>query len=107
MRSCGPPAADLMMSHINSYVREASDDKTSYELMTRRFGIEFADLFNIKRIPANEIILKPSLLGIEQKVDTLKFFLISVNVETFFDINRTLNLFNITLNFFFNKGRRI
>ena len=68
--------------------------------MTRRFGIEFADLFNIKRIPANEIILKPSLLGIEQKVDTLKFFLISVNVETFFDINRTLNLFNITLNFF-------
>ena len=63
-----------MMSHINSYVREASDDKTSYELMTRRFGIEFADLFNIKRIPANEIILKPSLLDIEQKVDTLKFF---------------------------------
>lgn len=59
---------DLMMSHINSYVREASDDKTPYELMTRRFGIEFADLFNIKRIPANDIILKPSLLGIEQKV---------------------------------------
>jgi IS30 family transposase len=59
---------DLMMSHINSYVREASGDKTPYDLMTRRFGVEFADLFNIRRIPANDIVLKPSLLGIKQKV---------------------------------------
>ena len=59
---------DLMMSHINSYVRESANDKTPYDLMTRKFGVEFADLFNIKRIPANDIVLKPSLLGIEQKV---------------------------------------
>jgi IS30 family transposase len=59
---------DLMMSHINSYVREASGDKPPYELMTRKFGVEFADLFNIRRIPANDVVLKPSLLGIEQKV---------------------------------------
>ena len=59
---------DLMMSHINSYVRESANDKTPYDLMTRKFGVEFADLFNIRRIPANDIVLKPSLLGIEQKV---------------------------------------
>ena len=59
---------DLMMSHINSYVREASGDKTPYGLMTGKFGVEFADLFNIRRIPANDVVLRPSLLGIEQKV---------------------------------------
>jgi hypothetical protein len=31
-------------------------------------GIEFADLFNIRRISANDVVLRPSLLGIEQKV---------------------------------------
>ena len=56
--------ADLMMSHMNNYVREASG-VPPYELMTRKFGVEFADLFNIRRIPANDIIIKPSLLGIE------------------------------------------
>ena len=45
---------DLMMSHINSYVRESANDKTPYDLMTRKFGVEFADLFNIRRIPAND-----------------------------------------------------
>jgi len=29
---------------------------------------DVADLFNIRRIKANDIILKPKLLGIEQKV---------------------------------------
>ena len=43
-------------------------DKQPYDLMTRKFGVEFADLFNIRRIPANDVVLKPSLLGIEQKV---------------------------------------
>ena len=28
----------------------------------------FAELFNIQRIPANDVVLKPSLLSIEQKV---------------------------------------
>ena len=59
---------DLMMSHINSYVRESTSDKPPYDLMTRKFGVEFADLFNIRRIPANDVVLKPSFLGIEQKV---------------------------------------
>lgn len=46
----------------------ASGDKPPYALMTQRFGVAFADLFNIRRIPANDVVLKPSLLGIEQKV---------------------------------------
>ena len=56
------------MSHINSYVREASGDKAPCDLMTQKFGIEFAGLFNIRRIPVSDVVLKPSLLGIKQKV---------------------------------------
>ena len=59
---------DTMMSHINSYVRDSLKDRTPYDLMTQRFGVEFAELFHIRRIPANEIVLRPKLLGIEQKV---------------------------------------
>lgn len=59
---------DKMMSHVNSYVRHALGDKTPYDLFTKKFGTEVADLFNIRKIPANEIILKPKLLGLEQKV---------------------------------------
>jgi len=57
-----------MMSHVNSYVRESADDRAPYDMMTWKFDIEFADLFNIRRIPANDVVLKPSLLGIERKV---------------------------------------
>lgn len=59
---------DLMMSHINSYVREGLGNRTPYDCMTQKYGIEFADLFGIKRIPANDVVLTPALLGIEQKV---------------------------------------
>ena len=59
---------DLMMSHVNSYIRPVLGDKAPYDLFTQRFGTEIAELFGIKRIPANEIVLKPKLLGIEQKV---------------------------------------
>ena len=59
---------DKVMSHVNSYVRPVLEDKTPYDLFTRKFGPEVADLFNIRKIPANEIVLKPKLLGLEQKV---------------------------------------
>lgn len=59
---------DLMMSHINSYVRAGLKDRTPYDLITQRHGVEFAELFGITRIPANEVVLMPRLLGIEQKV---------------------------------------
>lgn len=61
--------ADLMMSHIDSCVREASGSKTPYGLMTGTFGVEPADLFNIRRIPANDVVLKPSLLGTGRKAE--------------------------------------
>ena len=59
---------DLMMSNINSYIRPVLGDKAPYDLFTQKFGTEITELFGIKRIPANEIVLKPKLLGIEQKV---------------------------------------
>lgn len=59
---------DTMMSHINSYVRDSLKDKTPYDLFTAKWGVEVADLFRVRKIPANEIVLKPKLLGLEQRV---------------------------------------
>ena len=58
----------LMMSHVNSYVRKGLGDKTPYDLFTAEQGEEIASLFGISRIAANDVTLKPSLLGIEVKV---------------------------------------
>ena len=57
-----------MMSHVNSYLRPALADKAPYDVFTQKFGTDVADLFSVRRIPANDIVLKPKLLGIEQKV---------------------------------------
>jgi IS30 family transposase len=53
---------DIMMSHINSYSREKWGDKCPYELFELLYGKGTTDKFNIRRIPPNEIILKPELL---------------------------------------------
>lgn len=53
---------DLMMSHINSYKRATLGDKSPYEMMEFSYGKRVLDVFNIKKIPANEINLTPSLL---------------------------------------------
>jgi len=37
-------------------------DKTPYDLFTRKFGPEVADLFNNRQIPANEIVRKPKFI---------------------------------------------
>ena len=58
----------LMMSHVNSYVRKGLGNKTPYDLFTAEQGEEIANLFRISRIAANDVTLKPSLLGIEVKV---------------------------------------
>ena len=58
----------LMMSHVNSYVRKGLGNKTPYDLFTAEQGEEIANLFGISRIAANDVTLKPSLLGIEVKV---------------------------------------
>lgn len=58
----------LMMSHVNSYVRDGLGDRTPYDLFAAEHGSDVAALFGIARIAANDVTLKPSLLGAEVKV---------------------------------------
>ena len=53
---------DLMMSHINSYSREKLGDKSPLGLFEFIYGRETLEKLNIREIPSNEILLKPSLL---------------------------------------------
>lgn len=53
---------DLMMSHINSYARKSLGNKTPYEVFAFQYGEDLLKAFNLKKIPANEIILTPKLL---------------------------------------------
>ena len=62
---------DLAMSHVNSYLRKSLKDRTPYDLFVAAFGVRMAELFGVRRIPADDIILKPSLLGIVQKTKNL------------------------------------
>ena len=62
---------DLAMSHVNSYLRESLQDKTPYDRFATAFGTRVAELFGVRRIPADDIVLKPSLLGIVQKTRNL------------------------------------
>ncbi len=64
---------DLMMSHINSYPRKILKNKTPYSLFVETFGEEIAqDVFNITKVKADDVVLKPSLLGIERKIKEKK-----------------------------------
>jgi len=62
---------DLAMSHVNSYIRQSLKDRTPYGIFTAAFGVQVAELFGVREIPADDIVLKPSLLGIVQKTKTL------------------------------------
>ena len=53
---------ELLFSHINSYVRGSNENRTPYDLMAARFGEGFMEAIGIRRIPAKEVLLKPSLL---------------------------------------------
>jgi IS30 family transposase len=53
---------DLMTSHINSYPREKLGDKSPLDVFAFIYGQDILDKLGISRIPANEILLKPSLL---------------------------------------------
>lgn len=53
---------DLMMSHINSYARKNLGNKSPYDVFAFQYGEEILKLFNIQKIPADEIILSPDLL---------------------------------------------
>jgi IS30 family transposase len=51
-----------VMSHVNSYSRPALNDKAPIDLFSFTYGAEILDRLGIRRIPSNEVILKPSLL---------------------------------------------
>jgi len=53
---------DLMMSHINSYSREKLNDKSPFDLFGFIYGYSVIEKLGQRKIPANEIVLKPSLL---------------------------------------------
>lgn len=52
----------LMMSHINSYGRPILGDKCPYDLFAFTYGASVLDVFQLKRIEQDDIILKPILL---------------------------------------------
>ena len=53
---------NLMMSHINSYSRGKLDDKTPADMFEFIYGEGILEKLDLFKVPANEIILKPSLL---------------------------------------------
>ena len=55
----------LMMSHINSYARPNLGNKSPYDVFAFQYGERILDIFGLKKIPADEIILTPKVF--EQK----------------------------------------
>jgi IS30 family transposase len=53
---------NLMMSHINSYSREKLNDKSPFETFSFLYGHSVLRKLGLYMIPANEILLRPSLL---------------------------------------------
>jgi IS30 family transposase len=53
---------DLMMSHINSYSREKLNDKPPFDVFSFLYGDSVLEKVGLRKIPANEILLKPELL---------------------------------------------
>ena len=53
---------NLMFSHINSTPRKNLNGKTPYEIFKYLYGEKIINLFNIKEITRDEVILKPYLL---------------------------------------------
>jgi IS30 family transposase len=51
----------LMMNHINSYSRKGLGNKSPYEVLSFMYGEDTLVRLGCTRIPANEIILKPSI----------------------------------------------
>ena len=53
---------DLMMSHINSYLRVELGGKSPYDVFSFMYDPNILDKLNIRRIDPSEVVLKPSLL---------------------------------------------
>lgn len=50
------------LSHINSYSRPGLGDKTPFDLFAFLHGNDLLESLGIRRIPANDIVLKPNLI---------------------------------------------
>ena len=71
IRRCIPKGTDLgqysqeqidwMMSHINSYSRPSLGNKSPYDVFAFQYGEKMLKILNIRKIPADEIILTPDL----------------------------------------------
>ncbi len=53
---------NAMMSHVNSYSRPSLQDKSPFELFAFLYGTDLLDSLSIRRIPPNDILLKPRLI---------------------------------------------
>jgi len=53
---------DKLMSHLNSYSRPSLQDKSPYDLFRFLHGSDLLDGLHLRKIPANEILLKPRLI---------------------------------------------
>lgn len=53
---------DLMCSHINSYKRKKLNNRSAHQLFSLLYGEDALSSFNLREIPANDIILTPKLL---------------------------------------------
>lgn len=53
---------DLVLSHLNSYIRKSYDDTPAIERFCALFGKDCLDVLNLTVIPPDDIILDPKLL---------------------------------------------
>ena len=54
---------NTVLSHVNSYSRPSLNDKTPFDLFAFAYGSDMLEKLGIRRVRANEIVLKPALLG--------------------------------------------
>ena len=57
---------DLALSHVNAYIRPTQNDRTPYDVFEFLRGKGVAEKLHIRRIPPEEVILKPELVGLPQ-----------------------------------------
>jgi IS30 family transposase len=58
----GQQDVNLLMSHVNSYSRPMRADRSPYDLFGYLYGADVLVKLGLRRIDANAIVLKPSLL---------------------------------------------
>ena len=63
---------NLLMGHINSYSRPGLGGRTPYDSFAFTYGTEVLDLLGVRRIPADDVMLKPDLMknrGVQHESD--------------------------------------